>query len=285
MLKYFQCPNGDKVEVKECLRECPARCMTLPSLKKCAEVREWAGIPSITQLINGPRYNKLMITTDYTENPRKQGFRLLGSVVSEPLENASRLEAWGICGTPDYLDLSEGDLIDYKTAGSYKCKLALGLDKVKIDDPSGAVYLKSGKWGKAGSPKQVDFWSVMNEPKMEDYIAQLNGYRVLIKECLKIEVRTMKIQAIIRDGGTINAQQNGFEKDGDNIILIDIPYIPDEEILDYFLTRKDELLKVMEEEGPGRCCNAEESWDGVRCHRFCPVADECKKHYDCQWLL
>lgn len=303
MLKYFICPDHQRVEVKQCLKSCRMqhRCLTLKTLKEIADERTWTGKPSVTQLFNGPRMNKWVIEKDWEENPRRSGFKILGQRVSNKLDNMeNRMEHRGVTGLPDHLEHEDGVLTDYKTSGSYKVRKALGLVAEKRDHPT-EVYRSSGAWGKKGTPKQVTIWVPKDEPDYFEWMMQLNKYRQMLeKEGFKIN--KLQIQVIIRDGNTIAAEQNGIPRDGDNIQLIPIPIVPDDEMDAYFDKRRDELIEAMSDlptdsdldpasDGSTlrrsripRMCDDSETWGGTRCRYYCPVKEYCRQVGDNPYL-
>lgn len=64
----FICPNGDKVNINECLTKCKQgkRCMFLPTLRAIAKsVDRKVKQPSVTELISGVRETYLKKATEY----------------------------------------------------------------------------------------------------------------------------------------------------------------------------------------------------------------------------
>lgn len=285
MLKSFVCPDGKGIEVKDCLKSCRLkdRCLSLETLKEVADQRPWNGKPSVTQLFNGPRYNKLHIDRDWSCNPRDRGFVILGQRVSNKLDNMQdRMEHRGVTGLPDYLNHEDGVLTDYKTIGSYKYRLVMGLQKHYENHPT-EVYQKSGSWGKAGTPKKVTIWKPTGKRDDFEWKMQLNKYRQMLeKEGVKIN--RLQIQAIIRDANTIAAEQNGLPRSADSIQLIPIDIVPDEEMDRYFDARRDELLEAMSSDKMPRLCSESECWGGTRCYFYCPVREFCEAHGDNKYL-
>ena len=90
------------------------------------------------------------------------------------------MEGMDITGIVDLYDEDTNSLIDYKNAGSYKVAQVLGLDFYLEDDPSGAVYLRNGKWGKKGEPKKVKrYWANPEKADLGDWEWQINCYRYM----------------------------------------------------------------------------------------------------------
>ena len=318
-LKYFYCPDGQQVEIKDCLAKCQhqdGRCLSLPTLMDIADVREWKGVPSTTMLLNGVRLSYLEIVQDYAVFPTERAFALLGTRHHRRLEKiADKLnvlpeeklqgEVSGILDllVPDEMvDYEVYQLWDYKTSGSYKVAKALGLVSHKEPHPT-ETYKTSGKWGKAGDPKMITVFEI--DPTaidMDDWILQLNNYRLLIErskwvceECNYEEVSMkervcpkcgkplvykptmfpvsrMVIQATVRDGGTIVAQNRGIDA---NICLIPVKRLNDDYALDYFKTKRIALLDALDKLKMPPPCSEKERWEDVRCQRYCDVWQFC----------
>ena len=82
--KRFICPNGDEINMYECLLRCPqgTRCMFLPTLRAVATSLERnLTKPSVTELLSGTRELYLKKITEYAVNPQKQLYALHGSAV------------------------------------------------------------------------------------------------------------------------------------------------------------------------------------------------------------
>jgi len=88
VLEWFKCPNGKVTTVKECLSKCQMgeRCLTLPTLTLMAQEREWTGVPSTTQLLNGTMYEFLKLTQPYVVDPDSRAFMLAGTKHHQSLE-------------------------------------------------------------------------------------------------------------------------------------------------------------------------------------------------------
>lgn len=288
-LRYFSCPNGERIAVADCLNKCcrpEGRCLSLPTLIAVGKDRPWTGKPSTTQLINGTRLSYLQITESYTVNPFGRAFALLGTRHHQYLEAvATRLNALSeeklegdVSGILDLLTVDEMadheayELWDYKTSGSFKVAKALGLVGRKIPDPMGEVYKKSGNWGKAGEVKIVTVYE--RDPlavDMWDWELQLNHYRIKIEAC-GFPVSKMTIQATVRDGGTMVAKNRGVNI---NIYLIPVKRLDDLFIRNYFEENRRLLLTALESHRLPSPCSAKERWDGKRCESYCDVWEFC----------
>jgi len=285
MLEWFKCPDGKIVPVKDCLQECrmEERCLTLPTLLLISEEREWNGVASTTQLLNGTMYEFLKLTQPYVVDPDKRAFMLAGTKHHAGLEEfANKL------GLPaevalnidrdifDLLEEEDGGLVlsDYKLWGSFKVAKALGIVEVgKQPDPSGAVYKTSGKWGKAGSPKMVSVFQAMPQ-KADNWEAeyQQNNYCNKLED-VGVKLKRMQLQVTVRDGGTSIAYSRGIMK---NICRIPIPRLDRGMIEEYFARKEKALLTALERGSWDEPCNEKECWDGARC-RDCEVARNCPK--------
>ncbi|MGW8177259.1 MAG: hypothetical protein ACWGQW_00460 [bacterium] len=286
MLEKFECPDGETIKVAHCLDGCrmQSRCMTLPTLKLISQEREWAGVPSTTQLLNGTMMEFLKLTKPYTVVPDSRTFMLAGTRHHKALEEAARelglASEVALNVDRDIFDLIEIEedgsivLTDYKLWGSYKVAKAIGLEKAgKVPDPSGAVYAKSGKWGKAGTPKMIDSFAIY--PERADNMEanyQLNRYRVMLREATGVKVNRMQLQVTIRDGGTITAKSRGLLK---NSALIPVPVLDDEGVKAYFTFKTNNLLRALREQAWTIPCSDLENWEGRRCQGYCDVAVHC----------
>ncbi len=306
MLRWFIDKDGNKVDVKEFIEK-RLLCNEYPLsyLKLCAKEREWSGTPSTTQLINGNRQSYLKILTDYAINPADCSYRVHGTLAHNKIEvNTSKedlaelnITYEEISGMFDLLENNDGvySLIDFKTWGSYKVALALGLEKKErplFHNGNPVLYTKSGKWGKAGDQK-IESYYEPNEKliDMDDVILQLNRYRYVLEQSQKIKIDKLKVFAIVRDGGTFVAKNRGIDK---NTYYIDVPIIDDKEVQEYFNDKKDKLVTSVENfkisikpdmEYQEKfdllarfcppMCNNKESWNGRKCQGFCEVSKMC----------
>lgn len=278
----YYCPDGKTIKIDECLTKCrlDQRCLSKPTLKKISEQREWTGIPSTTQLLNGTRYTMLIITKKYYIKPQSMAYALLGTKFHQSLENHENFPcmeqgfiAGNMTGKLDYYELEDKTLIDYKTWGSYKVKKALGLVSKKIIDPSGARYKRSGKGYKAGDKKKITIWE-KDETQIDCWEAeyQLNRYRIWL-ENENNEVEKMFVEVTVRDGGIQAAVNNGITE---KMYLIPIKRIDNEYILNYF-NNKIKALRNALATGKAPRCSDKECWNGIRCsEEYCPVIRFCE---------
>lgn len=285
MLEGFICPDGEQVKLEHCLASCRLRqrCMTLPSLVAISQEREWYGKPSTTQLLNGTMQEWLKLTVPYYVDPDKRTFMLGGTKHHKQLEEIAK-ELGLAAEIPlsidrDIFDLLEWEgkllvMTDYKWWGSFRVAKALGIVEVgRQPDPSGAVYKSSGKWGMKGSPKMVPLFE-RDLSKADNWEAefQQNRYRGKLKKLVNLTISRMQLQVGVRDGGLYIAKERGVFR---NSYMIPIPEIPDELIEQYFAAKETALLRALKQKEWVLPCNDKESWDRVRCERFCDVWEHC----------
>ena len=279
----FNCKAG-KVAFKNCFDKCPlgSRCMPLPMLMEIGKQRVWKGKISTTQGLNGTREEWLKIVKDYFIDPMAFIFALFGTKTHAKLENKQIaslqeeiFEDDMMTGIADLLVEENGKniLYDYKTSGSFKVSKLLGIEKEKVADPSGAVYLKDSKFGNKGEPKMIDR-IVLNPDKVDnwDYAMQLNRYRIFFEDA-GIKVDEMYVCCIVRDGGTHIATSRGIEE---NFYKIPMPKIENKIVLEHYRNKSDALHRAIRE---NKCeiCSQRETWDGIKCARYCVVAPWCNE--------
>lgn len=259
-LKYFICPNGVRLPIKQCLEQCPrdeGRCMALGNLISAADQREWKGTPSVTQLQKGTRQAYLEIKNDYAVDPDDMAYALLGvwhhqrlEQINKKLEGLAEYKVGGeITGIldrlePDELNKGYYKLIDYKTSGAYAIAKAYGYKGADSD--------------------------------MRDWEFQLNYYRILLESDKELRdlfpVSRLFIQATVRDGGLASTKHLGLKK---KMPLIPVRKLDDTKIKPYFARKKDALLKALKDDVMPPMCSYDERWGGRRCKGFCSVAEFC----------
>jgi len=261
--KWLICPDGEKIEIAECLsyRGCRLkdRCAPMAYLRSIAYDREWRGITA-SMAGNGPRLIYLKRVTDYAIRPDDRAFAVLGVkshawLARESVTNNVLSEEVTEHGRPDCLEDDEYGpgyyiLIDYKTFGSYKVAMVLGLQK---NDHKEFVV----------NPDAVD---------MYDIELQLNRYRMDF-EAQGLKISKMYVYAIIRDGNTYIAKSRGIVT---NTRKIQIKRLPDKQVQDYY-TLLESSVEMAMKTGYIYRCNEWESWDGKRCSGFCEVSEACQK--------
>jgi hypothetical protein len=157
-------------------------------------------------------------------------------------------------------------LTDYKTSGSFKVAKALGwwVDKV----PTGVLYKSGPRKGEPRLEKQlkrsdemVDRW---------EWEMQLNSYRMGLEK-RGFRVDEMRIMCVVRDGNTYIARSRGVFR---NTYYFRIAKL-DDDVVEAYFRRKRHALAFALRYGWTRPCSAEENWNGLRCSRYCEVAEFC----------
>jgi hypothetical protein len=83
----------------------------------------------------------------------------------------------------------------------------------------------------------------------------------------------LKIQCIVRDGGTYIARSRGVFR---NVYYFNVRIMPDAEINAYFNKKMNDLFQAIKQGYWNDICTKEENWDGLRCQNYCEVAEFCK---------
>lgn len=293
-LTKFICPDGFETSIASCLAKCRMgyRCMMRSALMQISKQRDWEGVPSVTQLINGTLQAYLQITKDYANEPDEHMFSLIGSKVHWRMENRNdmsfsevRLDYLGVRGTFDDYDIEDDAYIltDIKTSGSYKVAQALGMtyDLVEVDE----VYKKatqvkasdgSAVKRSAGDKKMIRKWRRAESlSECADWTMQLNMYRMMLEDA-GFPVKEMRIQSIVRDGGTMMARARGITR---NSYLIPIKKLSNAEVMAYFTRKRENLKDALLSDRP-LDCTPHERWlndEGVcvKCLHYCPVRRIC----------
>ena len=255
------------------------RCATRTYLHMAKSDRPWTGKPSTTQLIGGTMLAFLKITKDYAISPDSRAFMIHGTKGHANLEiedEYSLLEEkfsgaeTDITGIADVLEVENGKtvLVDHKTSGSFKVAKALGF---YIDEePTGEVY-KSGK--RKGEQKMRKVLKRDDSKKdIEDWELQLNKYRMEYEK-RGFKPDKLKIQCIVRDGGTWIARSRGIFR---NVYYFNVRIMPDAEVNKYFNKKMADLLQALKQGYWNDVCTKEENWNGLRCQNYCEVAEFCK---------
>ena len=282
--KYFICPDRERIEISDCLKEggCRfgSRCATRAYLQVAKSERVWTGIPSTTQLIAGTLYAFLKLTKEYAIYPDSRAFMIHGSVGHAKLEGSadeySLLEEkfnddeTEITGIADILEIENGHiiLVDYKTSGSFKVAKALGF--YVDDEPTGEIYKSGKRKGEVKTRKVLK----RDDSKIDRYEweLQLNKYRMEYEK-REFKPDELKIQCIVRDGNTYIARSRGVFR---NIYYFNIPILPDKEVIDYFGMKRKALLQAIAQGYWNEICTAKENWDGLKCQNYCEVAEFCQ---------
>lgn len=282
MLTEFICKDGKKIKCEKCLEECSMgkRCLPYPYLKAVSRVRSYTGKVSASQAGNGTRYTYLNYTIDFAEDPKDKAFTTLGTnhhILMEDHvgegENGHYMEHEFFTGTPDYYHKKEKILWDFKTYKTYKIKKILGAKSEWIEDPSGETYsrggrTKTGRVYKKGDPKLIE--QITIDPELADNkveALQLNAYRIMM-EAEGYEIKEMKLCCTNKDymEGSIVGK----------IEVVDIPFIDDAIVIEFFKKKTEELAKHMKSKTLPPICSDEERWGGKRCESYCQFKHICE---------
>jgi hypothetical protein len=259
----------------------------LPYLRNACKDRKWKAVTP-SQAFNGPRFIYLKEVCDYAEDPHDKAFAILGTgshdrlsvhylvkgIVAEKKFRDKVAE-----GIPDIVEPDEEYvgfylLYDYKTSGSFKVALALGLEKSTeevFDDDGNPIYYKTGR-NKGKIKTRACFVPNRSKavPEILDWTYQMNRYRIMV-ELAGYPISRMITQCIPRDGNTYIAKNRGVDK---NVILIDIPRMDDKKCLDHYAKLQAEIEEAFKTFKP-RICSDKESWTGRKCNGYCPVSEQC----------
>lgn len=251
-LTYFNCAAG-KVKIADCLNKCPAgsRCLSLPTLAEIGKIRNLSKF-SVTQLINPTRLEYLKMTCDYAVAPKDRAFLLLGTrhhqkldAVAQKLKMISetRMVSDEVTGQADLLEPIDGTdtyrLIDMKTWGGFAVRKALGTE--------------------------------FKAPDVHDTALQLNYYRIMFEEA-GFNVAELFVQVTVRDYSAQTAKQYNLTE---KMFLIPMPFMPDDEVKDYFADKSERLCYALKDGVMPEMCDYDSRWGGRRCKSYCEVAEFC----------
>lgn len=269
----FICPNGDKVNIGDCLTKCKQgkRCMFLPTLRAIAKsVDRKVKQPSVTELISGVRETYLKKATEYAVDPFSILYSLQGQAIhsiheknADGILSEIRMEDGITSGKFDLygnlLDEEDGILGDLKVTNSYKLMRALGIYKVDVD--TGEVYKTGLKKGQPKTRKEFRYDGVKD---VFDWAIQLNYYRKLL-EREGYKVNRMVVQAICRDSNLKTAAERGISQKS---YLIEINKISDHWLQKYFSTKAELLKTALETNELPPICTPKNAWITVRLVRI-----------------
>lgn len=303
MIRWFQCPDGDKIDCEECLKEGGCRmvaegkrefrCMSRPTLKMMFQRRPiYPKKIGTTRLLNGTMQAYLMNKIDYAEDPQKMAFMIQGTKQHKELERfgddisvaEGKYDDEENTIRPDLLETENGRMIlyDYKMSGSFQVAKALGIykeDEPVLDEDGEQVLYKTGK--KKGKPKTKQ--AIKRDPlraDVRDWALQLNNYRIGVEKKLKVKIKDLLVEVVVRDGNTIASMSRGVNQ---NIEIIPVPVLPDKEVKAYFTRKRNALRKALKQDYWDIPCNDEERWgNDFKCQKYCPVNDHCPyyiEHY------
>ena len=312
---FFYCPDGGTIAIHECLQKAgcrmvneglaPDRCVPRDILQESVKERPYnmdEGV-SVTGLEKDALFHWLKAKAVYGVDPTKGASRYIGTAAHYFREH--RVAPGDMPEVKLYFDVSHGTsdmvsidewtdglvLSDLKTRSIWALIKMLGVDKFKQPDPSGAVYVKSGKWGRAGTPKMVDVRGQhcqkcgfiegihtccpnCETPMWGDIhaeIDQVNYYR-MGWESYGHKLDRMEIVDILRDYGG-QAKTMGFDRE---IYRIGpLPFIDNEILTQDAAIKQAVFAEAMAGDEMPPMCNDEARWHGKFCADFCDVREIC----------
>lgn len=316
-------PDGSREKITEELlergSELQRKNVPLPYLRLVvSKPREWKGTMGVTSVLNGKRFNYLKYKMQPDFNLDDSAFLALGisshNMLDENTADKDSSEEWltdgRVVGRSDLLEVEPGEdkdsniLNDYKVSGSFKVARSVGIvegPRVPAVDEFGypILYKRSGKGYKAGDQKMDKSWVIKPETADNwEYEMQLNKYRRMYEK-KGIKISKMRIFFIVRDGGTRIAKSYGVDK---KIYLLEIPFLPDEEVDKYYDEYTEEFSAIMEDtkdiSGTPEevvketlraginipICNIRENWAGRKCEGYCAYSAACKLFGDNPYL-
>ena len=287
MLERYICPDGAECEIASCLQECRlkdklecGRCLSQRMLEAMSRQRDWSGIPTVTQLLNGTRAEFLKLTKGYAASPQNMVAAYFGSNCHANIEAVTDNDRF-LCeqrlldptntysGQFDCYDTQDGILYDTKTFGSFKAASVLGIKKVReplVDPVTGEIELTP-----RGRVKQRTEY-VQGMRQTRDVTLQLNSYRLML-EANGYPVKEMRLEIIVRDGGTWIAKDRGVKQ---NALLVRINRISDSWLQKFMLNKAHRLIYAVEHKKMPPPCRPIETWGGLKCKNFCNVSAFCQ---------
>lgn len=278
--KWFRCPDGQVVEIEQCLKNCmrEERCMALPALIAVGRERKWSGKPSVTQLLKPTREMYLLIKNDFAIDPQKKVSAMIGTLSHSIMENNTPI-GWlsefrvedDICsGQPDAFDLTTGTLWDFKFYGAYRIAIALGYR---------GKYEYVGEYQKGPNKGKPKFEFVYRPGGVRDVLEvaiQLNKYRQLIEKH-NFKVNHMKVQMFVRGGLDKVARSYGLDR-----ISYIVPIYPISDIwVNRFLNKKHyDLMTALDKDILPPVCSEKERWSSktrpdYKCINYCDANIVC----------
>lgn len=271
--KYFKCPDGEKIEIKDCYKNCRMceRCMVLPVLQSVGKTRAWYGKPSVTQLIKDTRQTYLEIKNEYAIDPQKSIASMIGTNSHSLMEgnvpngflSEVRLEDDITSGQFDAYDMKNKTLIDFKFFGAYRIAMALGKRSHWV---ANGVYQRGANKGKTKWELKFEDGGVRDVLEISK---QLSYYRYLMKQH-GLEVKDIKVQMLIRGGLDKTAKSYGLDRMS---YVIRLNGISDRWIRMYMKAKYDKLMYALEHDELPPVCKVR--WNDLKCKDYCSVNEFC----------
>lgn len=305
-LQFFICPDGGTIAINECLMKAGCRlvnegvidpstgqpyfdrCVPRAILQEQTKERRYEGHVSVTGMEKDPLYHWLKEKVAYGMEPTMGAPRYIGNAAHYLMEKNPAPETMPevkvhhelYSGTSDLVSVDEWNgeyvLSDIKTRSTFRYAAMIGLKKVMVPDPSGAVYkrggtTKTGRVYRKGQPRMVEEWQVIpSEADMDAEIRQCNYYR-MAWEANGYKIGRMEIVVIIRDYGQA-AKRQGIEK---HVKRIPVPFIDDEELVMDAAIKQSEVAEWMTKDEMPPMCSDEARWYGKLCAEYCDVREIC----------
>ncbi len=273
MQKHFICPDNQKIEITECLKECRMsdRCLPLSALLAAGRYREWKGKFSVTQLLKPPRQTFLEITKPTSIKPTNQIASMIGTNFHGILENnvpngwlsEVRLEDDICSGQFDAVDLINADLIDYKCFGAFRVARALGMyDKWEF----AGVY-KTGE--KKGQNKYKKVWAKDGPRDVLKIAIQLSKYYYLLKNH-GITCKSIHCWMFVKEGLNAVAKSYGLTEPA---YRIPINLLPEYQVDRYLRHKKRVIEEAINTNVMPPVCK--DRWNDKFCKEYCGVKEHC----------
>lgn len=256
----FICPDGGTIDIQNCLNHdgcrLKKRCMSRATLAQISSQRPYTReklitgeqSPSTTQLLNGTMEEYLKITKPYAIVPQKRAFAVFGTRVHGVLDKKI-----------DNDSLGDSDL-----RGLTSSMGVSGLPDL-VETEFGITTLTDYK--------TTSYYKVKKalEGEVEDWSLQLNHYRFIMEE-QGFKIDNLQIQVFIRDWSDRYAATCPTP-----IMCLPIKKICDDNVRDYFKTKKQKLIDMLNSDEPANfdVCNDHERWGGRKCEKYCDVKGFC----------
>lgn len=287
----FICPDGSTIPIEDCIRNCPFenRCMARPAIISLAKNVGDRGLNrfSVTELMRGTRESYLLKMYNYAVDPHKLLLAAEGTALHYYNEKNIQKENWLITEERFANDIASGQIdtygyifnnkelviCDYKLTSTYKIAKALGYGYTNITTTE---QYKSG--AKKGQFKTKKVWTDQNVKYRMDWAKQQNFYRILLEE-QGYRVDGMYIQAYARDYSAASAAKTNITK---SQYVIKLNKISDHWLKLWFREKQRRITEALANHKLPPLCTPKETWNGLKCERYCDVAEICKQFQEQQ---